>query len=350
LELHLESKAIRKLFHFLVWSTSGNRTATLDYEINIITKVTNFTEKWKSDIFDWFKLSGGNCWDDIKQDYILKSDLNICQIFIASHSNVLINEILNLEYEGAIYQFSNIEMSILIERLKCNPDGYKKEVFETRGHFTQVKKINTQNIHNLLFDLGCKGSDLLQANGIIWVEGPSDVIYIRKWLEMYAKENSKKIFTQGIEYEFQMYGGALLDSLCLIKNDNSRKEVELKKLVSMFSFSRNAFVVLDSDAVKKSGKIIDNSNFQEAKQFIKNQFDHLDNSNLGLWYKKNQTNIRTIENYIPKKLNISTEPTKKLKAQNSVSMWEDVKLNDFKYNLKKEIEILYGLIEKWNSY
>ena len=33
----------------------------------------------------------------------------------------------------------------------------------------------------MLNDLDVRASDLLQSNGIIWVEGPSDRIYIKRW-------------------------------------------------------------------------------------------------------------------------------------------------------------------------
>ena len=34
--------------------------------------------------------------------------------------------------------------------------------------------------YDVLDDLGAKASDIFQSNGIIWVEGPSDRIYIKK--------------------------------------------------------------------------------------------------------------------------------------------------------------------------
>jgi predicted ATPase len=35
-----------------------------------------------------------------------------------------------------------------------------------------------------LHDLGAQASDLLQANSVIWVEGPSDRIYLNRWLDL----------------------------------------------------------------------------------------------------------------------------------------------------------------------
>jgi predicted ATP-dependent endonuclease of OLD family len=210
--------------------------------------------------------------------------------------------------------------------------------------------------HGILDNLGAHGSDLLQTNGIIWVEGPSDVIYIKKWLEMYAKENEKPILRQGTDYEFQMFGGALLDSLCLIKEELDEEE-ECKILVSMFSFSRNAFVVTDSDAVKKdNGEIVDQSNFRNAKEFIANQFDELpEGYNVGLWYKENNTEVRTLEDYLDadtiKAVGIKVgSPTKKIYAQRVVDSWGvDKKLSAFEHELEKEIKSLDDTIRTWNG-
>jgi len=54
---------------------------------------------------------------------------------------------------------------------------------------------------------------LLFANEVIWVEGPSDAIYIERWLEIFQLEKFKKIkYKSGFAYQFQTFGGVLLDS------------------------------------------------------------------------------------------------------------------------------------------
>ena len=149
-----------------------------------------------------------------------------CVFFIATHSSV------------AIDMFSGDKDAQIIH---VTHDSKSSNIGVVDTHLDGIAILN---------DIGVRASDLLQANGIIWVEGPSDVIYIEKWLEMYCKENKKAILNRGLEYDFQMYGGAILDSLYLIKSGLNSKKEEQKKLVSMLSFSRNAFVVIDSDAVK----------------------------------------------------------------------------------------------------
>ena len=172
---------------------------------------------------------------------------------------------------------------------------------------------------------------------------------------MYIKENELKNFVQGRDYEFQMFGGTLLDSLCYIKEGLNEND-ELKKLVSIFSFSKNAFVVIDSDAVEKEDKgIVDKSKFANAKAFIKEQFELLSNKNrsLGLWFKEGNTDIRTMESYLDDESNNLIKEnrwTKKIAAQKVTSGWSaEKKLSDFKNNLQSEIEELYKKIEEWNK-
>lgn len=51
-------------------------------------------------------------------------------------------------------------------------------VMKTKGSSSIEKIESNQRKINILDDLGVKASDIFQASGIIWVEGPSDRIYI----------------------------------------------------------------------------------------------------------------------------------------------------------------------------
>ena len=57
-------------------------------------------------------------------------------------------------------------------------------------------------------DLGYKASDLLQTNSIIWVEGPSDRIYINFWLNEIDDS-----LVEGVHYSIMFYGGRLFSHL-----------------------------------------------------------------------------------------------------------------------------------------
>jgi len=54
-------------------------------------------------------------------------------------------------------------------------------------------------------DLGHRASDLVQSNAVIWVEGPSDRIYLRHWIA--ATDPS---LIEGTHYSIMFYGGRLL--------------------------------------------------------------------------------------------------------------------------------------------
>lgn len=56
---------------------------------------------------------------------------------------------------------------------------------------------NSADGHGVLDDLDVRASDLLQANGIVWVEGISDVIYLRSWIELYCLQTGKAAPVEG---------------------------------------------------------------------------------------------------------------------------------------------------------
>jgi len=153
-----------------------------------------------------------------------------------------------------------------------------------------------------------------------------------------------------------MYGGTLLDSLCLVKEGISI-DIEFKKIISMVSFSRNAFLVTDSDAIySENGDIKDQSRFKAAKEFMAKEFERLNSEglNLGIWFKKDNTEIRTLENYLDDKTTKKNpkkgKPTKKIYAQRVSVEWADDKsLKEFKCNLFDEIRILHETIQLWNK-
>lgn len=129
----------------------------------------------------------------------------------------------------------------------------------------------------LLDDLGVKASDLFQANGIIWVEGPSDRIYINKWLSVFCRNELK----EGVDYQYAYYGGRLLSHYTI----NDDLEQKNKELLNVLKTNRHAAIVMDSD--KKSYR----APINETKKRIKEEFM---NSNLFCWITKG----KEIENYV----------------------------------------------------
>jgi predicted ATPase len=139
------------------------------------------------------------------------------QFFITTHSNVVLDS-LSTERDR-VYLFS--------QRPKGNC-----VVSPAQGLVEQ---------HAVLDALGVNGSTLLQANCVIWVEGPSDRLYIRKWLEDIAAEKKEPIL-EGADYAFAFYGGKVLSHFGFNEDDST-----LADLIPMLSVSRFSAIIMDRD-------------------------------------------------------------------------------------------------------
>jgi len=102
-------------------------------------------------------------------------------------------------------------------------------------------------------DLGVRASDLLQANAVVWVEGPSDRIYIKYWLTRWCEANGAKIPRENIDYAFCFYGGAVLSHFGVESNG------QIDDVIDMLKLNRNSFVVIDRDddfSVEGDGSLV----------------------------------------------------------------------------------------------
>lgn len=122
-------------------------------------------------------------------------------------------------------------------------------------------------------DLGYRASDIIQSNCIIWVEGPSDRIYVRYWIDNIAPE-----LIEGIHYTIMFYGGRLLSHL-------SATDPELDDFISLRRLNRNISIIIDSDRSKPRQRLND------TKIRVRKE---IDNGSGFAWVTKG----REIENYI----------------------------------------------------
>jgi len=129
---------------------------------------------------------------------------------------------------------------------------------------------------NVCEDLGYHPSDLLQANCIILVEGPSDRIYLNFWIHSMNQD-----LIEGVHYSIMFYGGRLASHLSIAEiQDNAENFILLRKL------NRRGMIVIDSDRSSKNAPI------NSTKQRLEEEF------NVGpghAWI----TSGREIENYLP---------------------------------------------------
>jgi hypothetical protein len=92
-------------------------------------------------------------------------------------------------------------------------------------------------------ELGYRPSDLLQADSVIWVEGPSDRIYMRYWIE--ALDPS---LVEGIHYSIMFYGGKLAAH---VSGVDTKFGLGVGELIELRRLNRKSAIVLDSDRSRK---------------------------------------------------------------------------------------------------
>ena len=88
---------------------------------------------------------------------------------------------------------------------------------------------------SICHDLGYQASDLLQANCVIWVEGPSDRIYLHDWIKLHRSG-----LEEGVDYAIMFYGGRLLSHL-------APDDEDVKGFISLRRLNRHSCIVMDSD-------------------------------------------------------------------------------------------------------
>ena len=126
--------------------------------------------------------------------------------------------------------------------------------------------------------LGVRSSDFVHANGVIWVEGPSDRLYIAHWLSLYNDSIGREL-VEGVDFVFGFYGGATIKHVSLT-NDGGR--------LPLRSINRNYFFVIDSDISDADGRI------GPEKQRILEEAIEIGGPT-SVWI----TQEYTIENYLP---------------------------------------------------
>ncbi|MDD2865250.1 MAG: AAA family ATPase [Methylococcales bacterium] len=142
-------------------------------------------------------------------------------------------------------------------------DTEDAEIFHVRninGKTTVEAISSTKDKSRICHDLGYKASDILQANCLIWVEGPSDRIYLNHWLK-----SVDEMLVEGIHYSIMFFGGRLFSHITA--NDKEDMEQELNDFISVRKLNRNSCIFFDSDKDSPTKRIND------TKQRLKKEFD-----------------------------------------------------------------------------
>jgi hypothetical protein len=175
-------------------------------------------------------------------------------VFLTTHSSVALD-------------FFGISKSAQI--IHVTHDGSSAKGSIVSAHFDRLGVVS---------ELGAKPSDLLQANGIIWVEGPSDRIYINRWVDLFSDHSLQ----EGRDYQCAFYGGSLLARTQFA----SPEEADLE-LVNLLRVNPNIVVVCDGD---RSGP---HARLKDRVRRIKEEVGAIPGG--AIWI----TQAREIENYLP---------------------------------------------------
>lgn len=137
----------------------------------------------------------------------------------------------------------------------------------------------SQDVSHLVSDLGYRASDIVQANSVLWVEGPSDRNYLRFWLSVVDPD-----LVEGVHYSIMFYGGGLLSHL-------AAEDLGVKDFIALRRLNRNSVIVIDSDRTSAEKEI------NATKRRVRREFND-DAGNGFAWV----TWGYTIENYVPRHL------------------------------------------------
>jgi hypothetical protein len=132
-------------------------------------------------------------------------------IFITTHSPVILNEIVSKD-------------NVNVYRIRPNmAEGTRITPSRT-----------TSDIREALDGLGARPSDILQANCVLWVEGPTEAIVLRHLIELYHPSR----YVEHTDMEFMFTGGSTVTHM----------GSEDGRLIDLLRICRNAFVLFDRDA------------------------------------------------------------------------------------------------------
>lgn len=104
-------------------------------------------------------------------------------------------------------------------------------------------------------ELGVVPGDALLSNTVIWVEGPSEMFWLRSWLRTYFKIYRNKYgvesnLIEGLHYSILMTGGSNIAHYGFQEGEVPIDLIEEDDLLKVLKVNPNPFVIIDSDNSK----------------------------------------------------------------------------------------------------
>lgn len=142
------------------------------------------------------------------------------QYLITTHSNVFLDSITD---DISVYHFKHDNTKTSVS--KCLTDHHARGIIK---------------------DLGFKPSELLHANGVIWVEGPSDAVYLKMFLELIDKRDKLKLSL--LNYSIQCLSTAIWKYAGFLDFDWEKVDSNIEgQIISLAKINHNHLIILDKD-------------------------------------------------------------------------------------------------------
>lgn len=135
---------------------------------------------------------------------------------------------------GATF-FVTTHSSVVIDMFSTDPEAQLLHVTHDKTSASVTPLIDYASQSTVLDDLDVRASDLLQSNGILWLEGPSDRVYLNHYLQLRFGDR----FREGTHYQCVFYGGKVLARLTADPDEYDA--------TNLLKVNRNCAIVMDRD-------------------------------------------------------------------------------------------------------
>jgi predicted ATPase len=166
----------------------------------------------------------------IKEMIRIVRNINESQFIVSTHSPSAIEAAKENDY---LYRFNKANLGCTFEKFYKNNDSAKV-------------------LREVCNELGIVPGDALLSNCVIWVEGPSEIFWVRAWMRAYYPiyKRIKKLnfnLIEGLHYSILMTGGNLIAHYSYEESTCAIEDLDEDYTLKVLKVNPNPFVIIDSD-------------------------------------------------------------------------------------------------------